>query len=200
MARACSTCAHPDRAAIEIGLANGVACRVLGARYGLDSSQLSRHRTKHMPAELLARLRVRGARSDAELAKLREVESKSLLDNLAWQRGRMYGNADRAVAIGDDAGERAAIGEASKITERIAKLVGELGQHITVKHEFSLVASPEWHVIRMALVRELRPLGADAIAAGARAIAAAEASIARPEMPSGERVPILIEHEAQADE
>lgn len=195
MARACSTCTHPDRAAIEIGLANGVACRVLGKRYALDASQLSRHRTRHMPPELLARLRVRGARSDAELAKLREVESKSLLDNLAWQRGRMYGNADRAAAIGDDSGERAAIAEASRITERIAKLLGELGQFITVRHEFNLVASPEWHTIRMALVAELRPLGPDAIAAGARAIAAAEAAIARPVALEGERVPVLLEHE-----
>lgn len=191
MARPCSTCNHPDRAAIEIGLANGVACRVLGKRYGLDASQLSRHRTGHMPPELLERLRVRGSRSDAELAKVREIEGNNLLDNMAWQRGRMYANADRALAIGDDAGERAAIAEAGKVTDRMAKLLGygEGGARVTINNNtINLMAMPQWHAIRTALVRELRPLGPLAIEAGARAIAAAEASMQPLDVPALEHV------------
>ena len=185
MGRQCSTCTHPDRAAIEIGLANGVACRVLGKRYGLDQSQLSRHRTKHMTAEVLDRLRARGSRSDAELAKLRKAEGESLLDNLVWQRSRMYANADRAVSIGDDAGERAAMAEAGKATDRIAKLLDEYGSHITINNNtINLVALPQWHVIRTALVRELRPLGSAAIEAAARAIESAEATLVAPEIPA----------------
>lgn len=158
MARPCSTCNHPDRAAIEIGLANGIACRVLGKRYGLDPSQLSRHRTKHMTPELLTKLAVRPNRSDEELAHIREVESRSLLDNLVWQRSRMYANADRCTRIGDEAGERAAMAEAGRCTERIAKLLGELGAAIRHEHRHVHIASmPEYHAVRTELVRALRP-------------------------------------------
>ena len=182
MAKPCSVCEHPDRAAIEIQLLNGASStRAIGLRFTLDPSQINRHKNKHILPEIAARLKVRGARSDAEIAKLREVESKSLLDNLSWQRSRMYANADRALKVGDDAGERAAIAQAGKITEGIAKLVGELGQHITINNtQINLVQTPQWHAIRTALVRELRPLGYEAIAAGARAIQAAEACITQP--------------------
>lgn len=191
----CSICEHPDRAAIEIGLANGIAQRVLGLRFGLGQAQLSRHRSRHMDTDLIAKLRVRGSRSDEELAQIREHESKSLLDHLVWQRGRLYRNADRATDIGDFAGERAAIEAAGKASERIGKLLGELGAGITINNNtINLVQSPQWHAIRTALVRELRPLGIEAINAGARAIAAAEASIAQPIEP--ERVPVLIEARA----
>lgn len=192
MSKPCSICEHPDRAQVEIGLANGIAQRVLGLRYGLNQAQLSRHRSNHMDIELIARLRVRGSRSDEELAQIREHESKSLLDHLVWQRGRLYRNADRAVDIGDFAGERAAIDSAGKASERIGKLLDVLGTGITINHNtINLVQSPQWHAIRTALVRELRPLGIEAINAGARAIAAAEASIAQPVEPA--RAPLLIE-------
>jgi len=192
MSKPCSICEHPDRAQVEIGLANGIALRVLGLRYGLNPAQMSRHRSNHMDHDLIARLRTRGSRSDEELSQIREHESKSLLDHLVWQRGRLYRNADRAVDIGDYAGERAAIDSAGKASERIGKLLDVLGTGITINHNtINLVQSPQWHLIRTALVRELRPLGIEAINAGARAIAAAEASIAQPIEP--ERLPLLIE-------
>lgn len=157
MALPCSVCEHPDRAQIELALANGVAQRVLALRYSLDRSQLSRHFTKHVADAHKIRLRTRAARSDEELAALRDTESKSLLDNLTWQRVRLYANADASASIGDLAGERAAIAEASRVTERTAKLLGELGQHITVNHQINLITDPRWHMIRTELVRALRP-------------------------------------------
>lgn len=195
MARPCTVCEHPDRAAIEVGLANRIAARVLALRYGLSQDALARHRSAHMDVDLIARLRVRGHRSDEELAQIREVESKSLLDHLVWQRGRLYRNADRAFALGDFAGERAAVEAAGKASERIGKLLGELGSAITINHntQINLVQSPEWHRIRTALVRELRPLGAAAIAAGARAIASAESSIVPPPVLPPSRDALILE-------
>jgi hypothetical protein len=192
MARPCSVCEHPDRASIEIGLANGIAQRVLALRHSLDRSQLSRHLKNHMDADLLGRLKTRGIRSDEELSHIRDVEGKSLLDNFATQRARLYRNADLSFKIKDYAGERAAIESASKVTERIGKLLGELGvANLTINQQINLTQSPEWHVIRTALVRELRPLGFDAIAACHRAIESAETSLARPMEQS--RQPVLIE-------
>lgn len=148
---------HPDRAAIELALANGVSQTVLSKRYGIDQSVLSRYRAQ-MDPELVARLRVRPARSDEELAHIRELESKSLLDHLVLTRSRLYVNADRAVKIGDDAGERAALAEAAKVSEKIAKLLGELGTVIRHDHRHvHFAATPEWHAARTELVRALRP-------------------------------------------
>lgn len=149
---------HPDRAQIEIGLANNVAMRTLGKRYGLTQSQLSRYRSDHMPEELIHRLRVRGNRSDEELAQVREVESKSLLDHFAWQRARLYQVADRAGKIGDDAGETRALAEAGKVSERIGKLLGEMGAHTQINNtQINFTADPRWHAIRTELVRALKP-------------------------------------------
>jgi len=148
---------HPDRAAIELALANGVSQTALSKRYGIDQSILSRYRRQMDPA-LIARLRVRPARSDEELAHVRELEAKSLLDHLILIRSRLYVNADRAVAIGDDAGERAAMAEAAKVSEKIAKLLGEMGSVIRHDHRHVvLTASPEWHGVRTELTRALRP-------------------------------------------
>lgn len=148
---------HPDRAAIEQALANGVGQKILAKRYGIDQTVLSRYKRK-MPPELIAALRVRPTKSDEELAHLREMESRSLMDNLVWQRGRLYANADMSAELGDLAGERAAISEAGKTTERIAKLLGELGTVIKHDHKhLHLAATPEWHAVRVELVRALKP-------------------------------------------
>ena len=149
---------HPDRAQIEIGLANNIAMRTLGKRYGLTQSQLSRYRNDHMPDELIHRLRVRGNRSDEELAQVREIESKSLLDHFAWQRARLYQVADRAGKIGDDAGETRALAAAGQVSERIGKLLGDMGAHTTINNtQINFTADPRWHAIRTELVSALKP-------------------------------------------
>lgn len=172
---------HPDRAAIEQALANGVGLKILAARYGVGPDVLSRYKAK-MPAALRASLRVRPAKSDEELAHLREMESRSLMDNLVWQRGKLYANADASAELGDLAGERAAIEAAGKATERIAKLLGELGTVIRHDHKHvHLAAQPEYHALRVELVRALKPFPeahAAAIAAFHRAEQVAAAGVA----------------------
>ena len=170
---------HPHRAAIEQALANGVGQKLLAARYGIDQTVLSRYKRKMSP-ELIASLRVRSAKSDEELAQLRELESRSLMDNLVWQRGKLYANADQSAKLGDLAGERAAIEGAGKATERIAKLLGELGTVIRHDHKHvHLAATPEYHALRTELVRALKPYPeahAAAIAAFQRAESVAATS------------------------
>jgi hypothetical protein len=178
---------HPDRATIEIGLANGVGLKTLSARYGVSHSALSAYRKKMSP-ELLARLRVRPVKSDEELARVREVESRSLLDHLTYIRGRCYANADRCLRIGHNDGERMAMAEAAKVSEKIAKLLGEMGSVIRHDHKHvHLAASPQWHAIRVELVRALRPFP--------QAHAAAIAAMQRAEAQAGQ-APALIEGEA----
>jgi transcriptional regulator with XRE-family HTH domain len=176
MSRTAEIANHPDRAQIEIGLANNIAMRTLAKRYGLTQTQLSRWRNDHMPEDLIHRLRVRGNRSDEELAQIREIESKSLLDHFSVQRARLYVVADRAGKIGDDAGEIRALAEAGKVSERIGKLLGDMGAHTTINNtQINFTADPRWHAIRTELVRALKPhreAWPDAVAAIERAEAA----------------------------
>lgn len=44
--RRCKTCAHPDRAAIDAELLQGVSLRTVGGRHGISSSALHRHRSR----------------------------------------------------------------------------------------------------------------------------------------------------------
>ena len=46
--RRCKTCAHPNRAAIDAELLQGVSLRTVGGRYGISSSALDRHRSRHV--------------------------------------------------------------------------------------------------------------------------------------------------------
>lgn len=150
---------HPDRAQIEIGLANGVSLRGLSKRYGLDPAQLSRYRKSHMSDELILRLRVRGLQSDEELGKIREIESKSLLDHLTYQRSRLYTVADRAASIAHDEAEIRAIEAAGRASERIGRLLGELGATSITNNnvQINLMQSPEWHNVRTQIVQALKP-------------------------------------------
>ena len=46
--RRCKICAHPDRAAIDTALLQGVSLRTVAGRHGLSSTALHRHRRWHM--------------------------------------------------------------------------------------------------------------------------------------------------------
>jgi len=44
----CTTCAHPDRAAIDAELLQGLSPPTVAGRYGLSASGLNRHRSRHV--------------------------------------------------------------------------------------------------------------------------------------------------------
>lgn len=44
----CKTCAHPDRAAIDAELLQGLSIPTVAGRYGLSGSALNRHRSRHV--------------------------------------------------------------------------------------------------------------------------------------------------------
>ena len=99
--QACKVCEHPDRACIELGLANKVPIRVLGKRYGLSSDSVWRHGQRHMTAELHGHLMTRGRMTPQDLENLRVTESEGVLQHLVAVRGRMYGLMDVAEQQGD---------------------------------------------------------------------------------------------------
>jgi len=153
--RGCKVCEHPDRASIELGLANKVPIRVLGKRYGLSQDSVWRHGQRHMTAELHSQLMTRGRMTQADLENLRITESEGVLQHLVAVRGRLYGLMDAAEQQ-DDYRAAAAIGnQIGKNLETTAKLLGDIKTG-TVNVTNNLLVMPEFHALRTKIMQALR--------------------------------------------
>ncbi len=67
MARPCSVCAHPERAAIDKALVAGESFRNIAERTGTSVAALSRHRADHLPEVLAKAKQARAAAHGADL-------------------------------------------------------------------------------------------------------------------------------------
>lgn len=152
----CTVCNHPDRASIELGIANHVPLRTLAKRYGVSYHALHRHKKNHMPPQLMAQLLIRPKQTDIDLEQLRLTESEGLLHHLIHQRGQLYALADKAREIGDISAETRVHGQMSRNIELVAKLLGDLkvGSHTVTQN---ILIAPQYHQMRTALIQALRP-------------------------------------------
>lgn len=187
----CKVCEHPDRASIELGLANRVPIRVLGKRYGLSADSVHRHGKNHMSAELHGQLMTRGRMTPQDLENLRITESEGVLQHLVAVRGRLYGLMD-AATLQDDYRGAAAIGnQIGKNLEVTAKLLGDIRTG-TVNVTNNVLLLPEFHALRTSIMQALRSHPE------ARAsVAAALKQLESPDVPQQESPE---EREAAADE
>lgn len=187
----CKVCEHPDRASIELGLANRVGIRVLGKRYGLSPDSVWRHGKNHMSADLHAQLFTRGRASPADLENLRITESEGLLHNLIGVRSRLWGLMDLCEADGDYRTAASIAGRIDKNIEITARLLGDIHTgSVSVVNNVLLL--PEFHALRTTIMQALRQYPE------ARAsVAAALKSLESPDVPRQETPE---EREAAADE
>ena len=75
MARVCTICVHPDRAAIESALVEGLPYRDMARRFALPKDATARHKSDHLPAALgVAREAKDVARADDLPGKVRALE------------------------------------------------------------------------------------------------------------------------------
>lgn len=156
MGRKCATCEHPDRATIELGVANRVPLRLLSKRHGITMDGISRHKNNHMPPQLIAALMLRGRASATDLEHLKITESEGILQHLVALRGRFYRLLDQAEDLGDFSSAARAGQQLLKNVELTAKLLGELqtgGTSITQ----NVLVMPEYHGLRVALLSALKP-------------------------------------------
>ena len=86
MARTCTVCAHPDRAAVDSALAAGVSVREIAKRHGLDPSAVFRHGKRHVAKQMA---KARAAREDGQLA-----DADQLLRELHTTKDRILGIMD----------------------------------------------------------------------------------------------------------
>jgi len=98
----CTVCQHREHAAIDLAIARRVSVTALAKRYGVSTDSIYRHKQKHMPPTVMARL-LAGPDTDIDLDRLRETESQSLLANLVGLRHRLFASLDVAEEAGDSA-------------------------------------------------------------------------------------------------
>ena len=187
--RECGACAHPDRASIELGLANRIPLRTLSKRYGLSIDAIHRHRHKHCSPELIASLVTRGRITEIDLEHVRTVEGEGLIHNLVAARARLY----RAMDAAEDAGNHMETAKIAAILlksiELGGKLLGQLSPGSTSVTQNILVTSNEFNGLRLALMRALKPFP-EARAAVALALQSYES----PELPALEGEVIDVSH------
>ena len=58
--RRCTACVHPERAAIDDALADGVSLRTVAGRYGLSAGAVHRHLTRHLDKPTIGEIREPG--------------------------------------------------------------------------------------------------------------------------------------------
>jgi hypothetical protein len=142
MPRRCTVCDHPERHGIDEALVSGAPYRTVAKRFVLSESAVYRHKTEHLPAQLL---------------KAREVEEVAQADDLLEQvRGlqdRALDILERAEKAGDLRTALAAISQARGNLELLGKLAGELDERPVV----NLNIAPEWLELRAVIVGALEP-------------------------------------------
>jgi hypothetical protein len=142
MPRRCTVCDHPERHSIDEALVTGAPYRSVAKRFRLSESAVYRHKTQHLPANLL---------------KAREVEEVAYADDLLDQVRSLQAHAldilERAEKTGDLRTALAAISQARGNLELLGKLAGELDERPVV----NLNISPEWLELRTVIVGALEP-------------------------------------------
>jgi hypothetical protein len=142
MPRRCTVCDHPERHSIDETLVTGAPYRSLAKHFELSESAVYRHKTDHLPVQLL---------------KARDVEEVAQADNLLDQVRDLQTHAldilERAEKAGDLRTALAAISQARGNLELLGKLAGELDERPVV----NLNVSSEWLELRAVIVGALEP-------------------------------------------
>lgn len=141
MARTCTICVHESRAEVEAELVRRVAYRDIARRFSVSKDALSRHAREHLPATLArAREAAELEEADGLLGQVRGLQSRTLAVLEAAEESREHRTA------------LAAIAEARRNLELLAKLLGELDER-----PVNVLISPEWLELRAVIVGALAP-------------------------------------------
>ena len=163
MARVCTTCAHPERFAIDRELATGhLVNRRIAARTGLAETSVRRHASGHLPARLVAAAEAEDVRQALDvLAQLKAINGATLQ---VLADARKAGDGDFALK---------AVDRVQRQIELQAKLLGELDE----RPQLNVLIAPEWLAVRAELLDVLRgyPDARQAVAARLVALEGARA-------------------------
>jgi len=139
MPRRCTVCDHPERHCIDETLVSGAPYRGIAKQFGISESAVYRHKTEHLPANLLK------AKEAEEVA-----QADDLLDQVRHLQAHALDILDRAKNGGDLRTALAAISQARGNLELLGKLAGELGDETV-----NITLSPQWLELRAVIVSAL---------------------------------------------
>jgi hypothetical protein len=142
MPRRCTVCDHTERHSIDEVLVSGAPYRSVAKRFELSESAVYRHKTEHLPTQLLK------AREVDEIA-----HADDLLEQVRHLQTHALGILERAEKTGDLRTALAAISQARGNLELLGKLAGELDERAVV----NLNVSAEWLELRAVIVGALVP-------------------------------------------
>lgn len=155
----CKTCKHPERARIELALANGVDCARAARQFfpGEGKHSIWRHWKNHVSQERKDSLRLVGlSDTKVDLDTLKRIESESLLQNLIYERARLQRIADKCETVGNFQDATRSSSALVRVLELTAKYLGELHTSgLTINNNFLL--SPDWVQLRQTIAAALRP-------------------------------------------
>jgi hypothetical protein len=140
--RNCTICNHPNLSQINKRLIKGIALRSIADRWEVSKTSLIRHKTKHLPASLVA------ARQAKEIAS-----ADNLLSNVCKLQRRAERILRKAESAGDHRTALAAIREVRSTIELLAKLLGELREGTNV----NILITPEYQRMRTNVIEALEP-------------------------------------------
>jgi hypothetical protein len=141
---ACSACAHPELAQIDIDLAGGASLRSVAARTGISRASLSRHHRNHRNQALASIAQVEVVAASGGRSAVSRVES------ILSRTEAILGAAEEA---GNGAQALAAIAQLRPTVELLARLQGELNAAPAVV--INLETSPDWLEMRTRMLRIL---------------------------------------------
>lgn len=147
---------HPERARIELALAQGRSLRSVSKEFGVGISALHRYKQNHMPPQLIAALQAKALKPGVDLERLRIEESNGLLQNLAAQRAKLLLAQDEALARKELPAVATLGGQVHRNLELVGKYLGEFARH-QVQTSVSITIQPEYLRLRAAVVKALRP-------------------------------------------
>ena len=141
MARNCSICTHPQNEAINFELLQRVPLNAICSKYGVSTSALQRHKA-HIPRQLA---KTPGAQEVANsgniMTRIAELDARTNTIFMQASESQNSGVALRALK------------ELREITQLYARLAGELQSSNVI----NIVVTPEWLVLRGALLKALAP-------------------------------------------
>jgi transposase-like protein len=140
---------------IEFDLATGKSIRKIANTYGVHEQALYRHRRK-LPPTLRAAYLAQALAPGVSLEELKITESEGILKTLAVQHARLFMEQDRAIENENGALVATLSNSITRITELIAKYLGELDAH-SVQTVVSVLISPEYLKLRNRLIKALAP-------------------------------------------
>jgi len=148
---------HPDRPAIESGLARRVALRKLAKRFGVSIDALHRHKKKLLrdaPEMFLATQARDWKVKPEDLEALRLETSEGWLANIRADLGRVLYFRDICIAEDDHAAAAQWTGHARKYFEMIGHAAEQLKSH-TVNVQNNFYNSPDYWLIQNAILAAL---------------------------------------------